>query len=362
MKLALAEDLLKDVNLPQELQEGVWVADNENRIVFANRILARHLGYDSPEQLIGKIWYELFPFAKAGRMGAEKLGSTTTSPVFNQSQPQIPVATMIISKTVNGSIMHFGSVCLHKEYSQTDPLAIVSHELRTPLAAIREALSLLAETAAVRLEESQRRYLHIAQEEIDRLNRMLDNLLEASRLEAGKLVLNFKPVDLNQLIHTAIENLSLLITKRNLKIERHIPPKLPLVLGDRDRLLQVFNNLLDNAIKYSPEGGIIRIDVCFVEQNVPIITQRGILTKTEYLQVTITNQGQGIPAEFLERIFNKYERVDPYGPGIGLGLAIVRSIIELHHGKVWASSVVGEGASFSFILPIIGGNNEPTYK
>lgn len=361
MKLALAEDLKKEVNRPHELQEGVWVADNENRIVFANRILAQHLGYDSPEQLIGKIWFELFPFAKAGRMVAEQPGNITTSRALNQSKPESPVLLKIISKTVNGSIMHFGSVSLHQENSQSDLLAIVSHELRTPLAAIREALALLAETAAVRLEESQRRYLHIAREEIDRLNRMINNLIEAFRLEAGKVMLNFKPVDLNQLVNTTIENLSFLITRKNLKIERHIPPKLPYVLGDSDRLLQVFNNLLDNAIKYSPEGGIIRIEVCFVERNVPIVTQRGIVAKTDYLQVTISNQGQGIPAEFLERIFSKYQRVDPYGPGLGLGLAIVRSIIELHQGKVWANSVVGEGASFSFILPIIGGNNEPTY-
>jgi signal transduction histidine kinase len=127
---------------------------------------------------------------------------------------------------------------------------------------------------------------------------------------------------------------------------------MPLVLADPDRLLRVFNNLLDNAIKYSPAGGRIKVDVQFVDPGAPVLTEPGILANTGYVQVTLSDNGPGIPAEFLDRIFGKFERVDPHGPGIGLGLAIVRSIVELHHGKVWARSILGEGASFSFILPI----------
>jgi two-component system phosphate regulon sensor histidine kinase PhoR len=235
---------------------------------------------------------------------------------------------------------------------RTDFLAMVSHDLRTPLAAIKEALSLLTETGAQRLEEKERRYLQIAREEMDRLNRMLDNLIEASRIETGKVVLKLQAVDLNQLLNIALDTLSLLITKKKLKIDRHIPAKLPPVLGDSDRLLRVFINLLDNAIKYSPSNGVIKVAIGFVDPEAPVLSESTILANTGYLEVTITDQGPGIPAEFLDRIFGKFERVDPYGPGIGLGLAIVRSIIELHHGKVWARSHIGAGASFSFILPI----------
>jgi len=362
MKLALCEDPVKNDNLADKLQEGLWVADSENRIVFANHVLARHLGYDSPDLLIGKIWYELFPFAKAARAGVQKLANITTSQIFNHTRTQLPLVTTIVTKTMNNSIVHFGSVFLPQEYSQSDLIAMVSHELRTPLAAINEALSLFAETAAGQLEEPQRRYLNIAREEIDRLSRMISNLIEASRMEMGKVVLNLKPVNLNQLVNTAIQSLSFLINRKNLEIELHTPGKLPLVLGDSDRLLQVLNNLLDNAIKYSPEGGVIRIDIGFVEPNTPILAQEGILANTDYLQISITDRGPGIPRQFLEKIFGRYERIDPSGPGIGLGLAIVRSIIERHHGKVWANSVVGEGASFSFILPTREEVNEPRNK
>ncbi len=231
-------------------------------------------------------------------------------------------------------------------------MAMVSHDLRTPLASIKEALSLLSETAGGRLDDHQRRYLTIAREEIDRLNRMIDNLVEVSRLDCGKVILRVDAVDLPELLSAAIGSLSLLVGKKNLVVERSIPADLPPVPGDRDRLLRVFNNLLDNAIKYSTPGGSIRVDIDFVDPNDPVLTSSGILTNTGYVIVTITDSGAGIPAEFLDRIFGKFERVDPHGPGIGLGLAIVRSIIEMHHGKVWAHSKLGEGASFSFILPI----------
>jgi signal transduction histidine kinase len=237
------------------------------------------------------------------------------------------------------------------EHTHADLMAMVSHDLRTPLAAIKEALSLLSETAAGQLDECQRRYLTVAREEIDRLNRMIDSLVEVSRMDSGKVVLHSNAVDLPELLSAAIESLSLLISKRNLVVERNIPSDLPPVMGDRDRLLRVFNNILDNAIKYSPPGGAIRVDIGFVDPGSIVLAGSGILAGTRYIQVTVSDDGPGIPAESLDRIFGKFERVDPHGPGIGLGLAIVRSIIETHHGKVWAESTLGEGTRFHFILP-----------
>lgn len=248
--------------------------------------------------------------------------------------------------------LHDISKLRQAERMRTEFVAMVSHDLKAPLAAIREAIALLADTAAQRLEEKQRRFLMIAQEEVDRLNRMIDNLIEVSRMEAGRVDLNLRAVDLNDIINISLESLALLINKKNLKVVRRIPPRLPPVAGDPDRLLRVFNNLLDNAIKYSPDSGTIQIEIDFVDPEAPVLSEPGILANTRYLKVTITDQGPGIPTEFLDRIFGKFERVEPHGSGSGLGLAIVHSIVELHHGKVWARSTIGEGASFSFILPV----------
>jgi signal transduction histidine kinase len=236
--------------------------------------------------------------------------------------------------------------------TRTDYMAMVCHDLRTPLAAIKEALALLTETATGQLDERQRRYLTVAREEIDRLNRMINNLVEVSRMDSGKVVLNSDAVDLPDLLSSSIESLSLLIGRRNLVVERNIPSALPSVMGDRDRLIRVFNNILDNAIKYSPPGGTVRVAIGSVDPGSSVLAERGILTGSGYVRVTVSDDGPGIPAEALDRIFDKYECVDPHGPGTGLGLAIVRSMVEMHHGKVWAESTLGQGARFHFILPI----------
>ena len=240
------------------------------------------------------------------------------------------------------------------EHARTESMAMVCHDLRTPLAAIKEALALLAETASGQLDERQRRYITVAREEIDRLNRMIGNLVDVSRMDSGKAVLNSDAVDLPELLATTIESLSLLVSKRNLVVERNIPSALPPIMGDRDRLLRAFSNILDNAIKNSPPGGTIRVDIGLVDPGSSVLAQRGILAGTGYVEVTVSDDGPGIPAEALDRIFGKFECVDPHGPGIGLGLAIVRSIVEMHHGKVWAESILGQGARFHFILPFKG--------
>ena len=240
------------------------------------------------------------------------------------------------------------------EHARTESMAMVCHDLRTPLAAIKEALALLAETASGQLDERQRRYITVAREEIDRLNRMIGNLVDVSRMDSGKAVLNSDAVDLPELLATTIESLSLLVSKRNLVVERNIPSALPPIMGDRDRLLRAFSNILDNAIKNSPPGGTIRVDIGLVDPGSSVLAQRGILAGTGYVEVTVSDDGPGIPAEALDRIFGKFECLDPHGPGIGLGLAIVRSIVEMHHGKVWAESILGQGARFHFILPFKG--------
>lgn len=470
------EDFLND------LQEGVWIADSEDRIVFVNRVLVRMLAFENGQQLAGKNWRELIPPSELVLVNRTfETGSTTCvfpyTHMLGNNARIVPVKMVVnrkfarqknwiigtvvestftgINRDIDGwvtsqvmenavdgiciiengqivyvnrrfeeltgySSLHLGRMTLDRllappyrkvvtafiedpyrvatpiyqevrlqhrsgkeidcelrivpleqanrhvllcylhdisqlkqaERMRTELVAMVSHDLRAPLAAIREAIALLADTASGRLDQKHRRFLQIAQEEMDRLNRMIDNLIEVSRMEAGKLELNLKPVDLNDILNISLKSLALLISKKNLKLVRRIPARLPPVSGDPDRLLRVFNNLLDNAIKYSPESGTIQIEIDFVDPEAPVLSQPGILANTRYLRVTITDEGPGIPAEFLERIFGKFERVEPYGSGIGLGLAIVRSIVELHHGRVWARSTIGEGASFNFILPV----------
>jgi two-component system phosphate regulon sensor histidine kinase PhoR len=238
------------------------------------------------------------------------------------------------------------------EQARTDFIAVISHELRTPLAAIKEAVSLVADNTGPTMEDRPRRYLAIAQEEIARLNRMISNLLETARVESGKLQLDLHAIGLRDVINKTVESFSMFVSKKRIAVEMLLPDDLPPVLGDADRLRLVFNNLFDNAIKYTPAGSTIRVSAQPLEPDAPVMSEDSLLPDTPYVQVTVADSGPGIPAEFLDRVFGKYERVDPHGPGIGLGLAIVRSIIEMHHGKVWVRSNLGEGTSFNLILPV----------
>lgn len=342
--------------------DGICIIEN-NQITYVNRRLEELTEYSSPQigrmtldrlvsprdrktilqilaephRLLGPVHHEV---RLVGRSGRETTCDMRIVPAETRGR------TLLICYLRDVSQLH------QAERVRADFIAMVSHDLRTPLATIKEAISLLAETASSRLDTRQQRYLVIAREEMDRLNRMIDNLIEIARMESGKLSLHIEGVDIAPLLSSAVESLALLISKKNLSIERSIPNRLPPVLADRDRLLRVLNNLLDNAIKYSPVGATIRIEVKLLDPGSPILAAPDLLANTAYVQVTVSDSGPGIPAEFLERIFGKFERVDPHGPGIGLGLAIVRSLVEMHHGRVWASSVLGEGASFCFVLPV----------
>ena len=233
----------------------------------------------------------------------------------------------------------------------TELTATIAHELRNPLAAIKEAVSLVADTLDPPLPPRPRRYLAIADEEISRLNRMICNLLEVARAESGRIPLALDTVSLSDCVGKTVECMAVLLNKKQLTVETLLPDNLPPVPGDTDRLRLVFNNLLDNAIKYAPTGSRIRISARLLTPDSPIVRENNLLPDTPYIQVVVTDSGPGIPADSLEHVFEKYERINPHGPGIGLGLAIVRSVIELHHGRVWAQSRLGEGTSFNLLLP-----------
>jgi len=473
------EAIVSGLGFVDELQEGLWVADSHGTIVLANRALATLVGLDSPKQMVGRFWQELFPSAEAGRLGGLQpsgdFPTATDTIILDRDRRQIGVSLALARKKVEGVAWYLGTVvpspaarqpgvastgqqvmensvdgiciieqgrivyvnrrfeemtgyttsqlgrlgldrlvvsrdrnsvarlvtepekvtgpvnlevriiarsgqemdtelhivptasnshtsllCFLRDVSRlrraeqtgTDFIATVSHEIRTPLAAIREAMALLSESGGAQLGDRERRYLAIAREEIDRLNRMVDNLIQVSRMESGKETLNLMPVELSSVIRGSLASLSLFVTKKKLEVSTELPAGLPPVLADKDRLLQVFNNLLDNSIKYTPAGSTIRISAEVVPPDAPVLSESDLLSNTRYVQVTISDSGPGIPAEFLDRIFGRFERVDPHGPGIGLGLSIVRSIVEMHHGKVWALSTLGEGASFSFVLPL----------
>ena len=224
--------------------------------------------------------------------------------------------------------------------AQRDFVANVSHDLKTPLTSVQGfSQALLDGTAAG--ATAQREAAQVIHDEAARMNRMVEQLLELARWDAGQIALAQDAVDLPQLLRTCAERMAWRAQEKGVALNVETPP-LPPLRGDGDRLLQVFSNLLDNGLTHTPAGGSITLAAEGVEGQAEV-------------EITVTDTGPGIPAEELPRIFERFYRVDKARAGSrrgsGLGLAIVKEIVEAHSGQVWAESVVGLGTRFIVRLP-----------
>ncbi|MBM4351832.1 MAG: hybrid sensor histidine kinase/response regulator [Deltaproteobacteria bacterium] len=219
----------------------------------------------------------------------------------------------------------------------------VSHELRTPLTVIKEFISLMLEGHGGTLSEDQREYLGIAHKNILRLTNLIDTLLDFSRIESGKgLQLKFEPARLMEVVEDASMTLAHALEEKRITLENQLDPDMPQVLIDRNRLVEVLINLINNGIKFTPTGGKITIDT------------RGVTEKRDYLKVVLSDTGIGIPPEDLPRVFDRfYQGQTSISMGSGLGLAITKEIIEGHKGFIHAESRLGSGTSFVFTLPLL---------
>jgi two-component system sensor histidine kinase KdpD len=220
---------------------------------------------------------------------------------------------------------------------KTELLGTVSHELRTPLAAIKGYATTLIQHERMKAEE-RREFLSIIDSESDRLEELISNLLDMSRLEAGVLRVDPAPVRLAPVISTVVERAQHLTQDHSIAFDCQDDPW---VRADVPRVLQIVTNLLNNAIKYSPDGGPITV-VAWQRQSM--------------LNVSVIDPGVGIPPRELDTIFDRFHRVEGdlarRVSGTGLGLAICRGLVEAHGGRIWVESEPGSGSSFTFSLPI----------
>ncbi len=225
------------------------------------------------------------------------------------------------------------------EEAKTTFISVISHELKTPVSVIKGYASTLSRDDVEWDRETVLRGLTVIDEEADKLSELIDNLLDASRLQLGTFTLDFGEVSLDQLAERVAEKFRTQTTRHEIRVE--FPPDFPPIPGDERRLGQVLSNLLSNAIKYSPNGGTITL---------------GGEVATDAVRVWVSDQGVGLRPGQQEMIFDRFYRADNAltreTQGVGLGLYIVRSIIEAHGGRIWAESEPGEGTTFTFELPL----------
>lgn len=219
----------------------------------------------------------------------------------------------------------------------------VSHELKTPLTATREFVSIVLDGLAGPVNDTQREYLNIAKESCNRLGVCINDLMDATRLETGKLTLDIKARSLDTLVRESVTVMSPVAARKQISLRGKTQPDLPAFSFDKNRLMQVLGNLVNNALKFTPEGGAVTI------------TAGDATEEPGYFKICVQDTGPGIPAGDLENIFERLYQVDTpqqsSQQGIGLGLYICRELVESHGGKIWVESELGKGSTFCFIIP-----------
>jgi two-component system phosphate regulon sensor histidine kinase PhoR len=249
------------------------------------------------------------------------------------------------SEEVSGVVAVLHDITREKEIAKmkTDFVSNVSHELKTPLASIKAYVEMLTDGEA-QDEKTKREFYEIISAETDRLHRLIENILNISRIESGVVKVVKEPISLTAVVKQAIDVASPQAKAKNHKLAEQLAPVYYQVEADRDMIYQAVLNLLSNAIKYTPDGGTITVRVSVDERRSVAVCD-------------VSDTGAGIPPEDLPRIFDKFYRVranSKLAKGTGLGLTLVKHIIEtVHDGKMSVTSEIGKGSTFSFELPVM---------
>lgn len=345
----------------RSMVEGVAVVDARERLIFFNRAFAGILNLDG-ERSEGRPLIEiirnsqLVALIRRALGGEERLQadiamgfvqqrsfSVTAAPVnpLDSAAPRVNPARPEPAKASGAVVvLHDVTELRRLERVRQDFVANVSHEFKTPLTAIQGfAETLLA--GAIDDPTSNRRFLEIIREHAARLARLTDDLMKLARIEAGKLELQFSPVNLAEVAEGCEQTALMKASRKQIALEMDVPATLPFVRGDANLLHEVLQNLLDNAVQYTHPGGKITVTAQARERDVV---------------VTVADTGIGIPLADQERIFERFYRVDAArsreAGGTGLGLSIARHIVESHGGRIWVESEIGAGSKFSFSVPL----------
>jgi two-component system, OmpR family, phosphate regulon sensor histidine kinase PhoR len=326
--------------------EGVAVVNSSERLLFANTGFVEILGLDLPPQsgsaLVEVVRQtELIEAVRAVLKGESRVETEIVTGTLRQHFFAVTVASVRAADTFGAVIVLHDITELRKlERVRRDFVANVSHEFKTPLTAIQGfAETLLA--GAIDDPQNRLRFLEIILEHSRRLARLTDDLLKLSKMDADRLELEIRRLSVSQFVESCIETIQRTAGEKDLRVSVNLQQPLPDIAADRRRLAEVLQNLLDNAMQYTPAGGQIMV---------------GASANGDDVTFTVSDTGIGIPRTDQSRIFERFYRVDVARSrevgGTGLGLSISKHLVEAHGGRIWVESEVGQGSQFYFTVPI----------
>ncbi|MCQ2569395.1 MAG: cell wall metabolism sensor histidine kinase WalK [Limosilactobacillus sp.] len=338
------------------MTDGVLATDRRGNIIIANNLALEMLGVSAEAELIGKSILDMLDIRNKYTFRDLMESEQDYNEVIldNLSDEIIVSATFSPIQRESGFVS--GMVCvLHditdqvqEEEERKQFVSNVSHELRTPLTSVRSYVEALGD-GAINDPELGPKFLQVVEDETDRMIRMINDLLSLSRMDAGTTKLDLEYVNISELFNYILDRFDMIIqndevtgTDKQYSIDRHITNKSLWVEIDPDKFTQVIDNIMNNAVKYSPDGGII--------------TAR--LTDTHnHVILSIADQGLGIPRKDLRHVFDRFFRVDKARSrkqgGTGLGLAISKEVVNLLGGQIWVNSTEGKGSTFYIALPYV---------
>jgi GAF domain-containing protein/nitrogen-specific signal transduction histidine kinase len=357
------EDASRSQAILQAVADGVLVTGGNNRISFINPSAENILNLEA-ERVVGQS-LDVFGglFGKSAGTWMQTIRDWSDSPgdyqrgdtyaeqidLENGRIILVHLAPVILQNDFLGTVSIFRDITHEVEVDRlkSEFVATVSHELRTPMTSIRGYVDVLLMGAAGALNENQAHFLNIVKNNTERLNILVNDLLDVSRIESGRVTLSPQAIDLREVAEDVIGDVLRRSQEENrpMALSLNAPRKLPRVYGDMERIRQVLGNLVDNAYNYTPENGTITVHI-----HAP--------NGGHEVQVDVRDNGVGIPVEDQDRIFERFYRGENpmvlSTPGTGLGLSIVKQIVDMHKGRIWMNStgVPGEGSTFSFTLPV----------
>lgn len=340
--------------------EGVFAVNLKGEIIVFNQVAEKMIGLKK-ELLLGQKYDQVLQFFNS--KSKESYGSFINKVLLEGKSVSLPNDTVLITSNkaeipvavnsspiknqkgiIVGGIVVFRDITHEREIEEirTDLISIASHQLRTPLSEIKGLISLLNDNVAGPMNQKQKEYIELLSVANERMINLVNDLLNISRIEQGKIQLNFQKVNLGTLAAEISKSLQVTAKQKNQVLTLSIDPNIPEVVADPEKTKEIISNLVENALKYTFEGGTIAVRVT---------------ATTDGCWVLVKDNGVGIPKAKQKDLFQKFSRLEnPLSrmtSGTGLGLYTVKQLVEKQNGRIWVESVEGKGSTFGFIIPAV---------